>query len=210
VASTSVSTHRRDEYLQAARIALQPDGVLIELDLTPGIAVAESIIATIDHDADGSLSRDEQTTYAGQVVSALEIKLDAGPLPLRLVSSTFPSVSAFRRGEGTIRLQASATHPSVPTGPHQLFFRNAHFASQSAYLANALVPESSRVSVTGQRRDVDQRELTIDYAVRAEAADVRAGWLLVSLTFAVVLMVRVTRWSRNILTFCGALLHHRA
>ena len=42
-----VSAHRRDEYLQAARLALDPGRVQIELDLTPGIAVADAIL--VDH-----------------------------------------------------------------------------------------------------------------------------------------------------------------
>ena len=33
-----VSAHRRDEYLQAARLAIDPGRVQLELDLTPGIA----------------------------------------------------------------------------------------------------------------------------------------------------------------------------
>ncbi|HXI29434.1 MAG TPA: hypothetical protein VNG89_13440, partial [Vicinamibacterales bacterium] len=49
-----VSAHRRDEYLQAARLAIDPGRVQIELDLTPGIALAEAILADIDRNRDGS------------------------------------------------------------------------------------------------------------------------------------------------------------
>jgi hypothetical protein len=168
--STGVSAHRLDEYLQAARIGVQPDGVSITLDLTPGTQVADSIIALIDRDRDGTLSADEQQTYAGAVIRALEMRLDGEPLSLRLTSSTFPPVSALRRGEGTIRLRASASHPTLAVGKHQLFFRNGHLARQSVYLANALVPESPRIAVTEQRRDSEQRQLTIYYLVSAAAA----------------------------------------
>lgn len=48
VGGTSLSAHRRDEYLQAARLAIEPGAVHIELDLTPGIALAEAIISDID------------------------------------------------------------------------------------------------------------------------------------------------------------------
>jgi hypothetical protein len=60
VAVAEVSAHRRDEYLQAARLAIDPGGVQLELDLTPGIALAEAIIADIDRNRDGALSQDEQ------------------------------------------------------------------------------------------------------------------------------------------------------
>jgi len=188
---TGVSAHRLDEYLQAARIALQPDGVTINLDLTPGVAVAEPIIASIDSDRDGSLSQDEQRAYAGQVVRAQTIKVDGRPHSLDLVSWSFPELEALRRGEDAIRLHVRATLPSVSEGPHQLFFRNSHVPQPSAYLANALVPESARVSVTAQRRDGDQRELTIEYAVGAESTSSTPAWLLVGLIVAAVLMVRL-------------------
>ena len=65
--------HRTDEYLQAARLAIEPAGVQIELDLTPGIALAQTILADIDRDRDGSLSADEQRAYAALVLSALTL-----------------------------------------------------------------------------------------------------------------------------------------
>jgi hypothetical protein len=46
------------------------------------------------------------------------------------------------------------------------------------YLANALAPNSDRVSITAQRRDVVQRDLTIDYVLRGGPAAPRSTWLL--------------------------------
>ncbi|HVD92322.1 MAG TPA: hypothetical protein VNC21_08575, partial [Vicinamibacterales bacterium] len=63
VASADVWAHRRDEYLQAARLAIDPARVEIELDLTPGIALADTIIADIDRNRDGLFSPDEQQAY---------------------------------------------------------------------------------------------------------------------------------------------------
>ena len=188
VAGTHVSAHRTEDYLQAARIGVEPDSVLITLDLTPGTAVAESFIAALDHDRDGSLSREEQREYAGQVVSALEVALDGRPLPPRVLSSSFPEPSAFRRGEGTIRLQIQATLPGVSAGSHRLLFRNAHLFGHSAYLANALVPQSARVAVTAQRREGDQRELTIEYTVQADSGGGTFTWVLSSLAAAFKMM----------------------
>ena len=169
VAGPDVSAHRSEDYLQAARVDLHPDSVLITLDLTPGIDVAESFMAAVDHDRDGSLATEEQIRYARQVVRALEIEIDGRPLPPRVISWSFPDPSAFRQGEGTIRLKVQATFPRVSAGSHQFLFRNAHLAGHSAYLANALVPDSARVTVTTQRRNTDQSKLTIEYTVHAEA-----------------------------------------
>jgi hypothetical protein len=192
VAGTGVSTHQRDEYLQAARIALQPDAIDIELDLTPGIAVADAFIAMVDGNRDGVLSADEQQRYANQVLSALVIALDTRPITAQLMSSTFPDPGAVRRGEGSVRLRARAALPRVSTGAHQLLFRNLHLPGVSAYLANALAPESARVAVTGQRRISDQSELTIEYTLRADPAVARAG-LVVSLAVAAILIVPAAR-----------------
>jgi len=169
VSGTNASAHRRDDFLQAARIGLEPDRVVITLDLTPGSAVAESFLAALDHDRDGSLSAEEERRYAERMVGALSVALDGDTLPVRVLSRSFPDPSVFRRGEGTIRLTVGATLPRVSAGSHQLLFRNAHLAGHSAYLANALVPESADVTVTSQRRARDQAELTIAYSVREAA-----------------------------------------
>jgi hypothetical protein len=69
----------------------------------------------------------------------------------------------------------------VSPGAHRLLFRNAHLAGHSAYLANALVPESDRVAVTAQRRDRDQSELTIEYRIDGRSAAGTLAWILGSL-----------------------------
>jgi len=81
-------------------------------------------------------------------------------------------------------------------GSHRLFFKNTHLADHSAYLANALVPESARVTVTAQRRDRDQSQLTIEYTVGADSTGAGLAWVLGSLA-AAFLMVR-SRWGRAI------------
>ena len=96
-AATNVSAHRREDYLQAARIGVEPDHVLITLDVTPGLAVAESFLAALDRDGDGALSADEQRGYASQVLSALEVELDERPIQPRLVSSGVAEPSSFRK-----------------------------------------------------------------------------------------------------------------
>jgi len=189
VAATDVSAHRTEGYLQAARIGVEPDRVLITLDLMPGMDRAEALIAALDRDRDGSLSAEEQRGYAVRVLSALEVQIDRRPLPMRVLSWSFPELWAFRRGEGTIRLKIDAAPPEVRAGSHRLLFRNAHLAGQSAYLANALVPESPRVTVKAQRRDRDQSELAIEYTVDGDSPGAALAWVLGTLA-AAFLMVR--------------------
>ena len=195
VVGVEVSAHRTDEYLQAARLAIDPGRVQIDLDLTPGIAMAEAILADIDRNRDGSLSAEEQRAYASLVLSAMELQVDGTPLQAQVGASSFPEAEAVRRGEGTIRLHSTVMLPHLSLGFHQLLFRNGHHADRSVYLANALVPESDRVEVTAQRRDGDQRQLTIEYVLRATPAPFTAVSLLGSIAAATVLSALLIRRS---------------
>src|SRR5262245_10737537 len=105
---TDASAHRRDEYLQAARVAIDPDRVQIELDLTAGIAVADSVLADIDLDRDGLLSPAETREYSERVVSAIALDVDGTPLRLEVARSDFPTMDAVRAGEGIVRIDVVA------------------------------------------------------------------------------------------------------
>jgi hypothetical protein len=196
VVNRGVSAHRLDEYLQAARIAVDPSRVELELDLTPGIAVADEIIGEIDRDQDGSLGSSEKQVYAEGALRAIAVQIDGQTLQTELMASTFPVPDAFRGGDGTIRLRATAGLPRLSMGTHQLFFRNSYRPDVSVYLANALVPESDQIAITGQHRDGHQRDLTIDFVVRTEAAT-PPRLLLGGIASAALLMAFVTRRTRR-------------
>jgi hypothetical protein len=185
------SAHRLDEYLQAARLAIDPDRVQLELDLTPGLALAEAVLNDIDRDHDGSISGEEQRTYGRVVMDALDLAIDGRPVSMQLVTARFPATGAVARGEGTIRLHASAMLPPLSNGVHHLSFRNRHHPDRSVYLANALVPETDAVAITAQRRDGDQRALTIDYVLRDTAGTSGRVWLLGGIVAATLLLVMV-------------------
>jgi len=196
VMAAPLSAHRRDEYLQAARLDMTLTRVTLELDLTPGIAVADSIIGDLDRNRDGALSKSEQDAYAAQVMSAIDLELGGRVLQPQVSAVTCPNLDAFRSGNGTIRVEAAADLPPLPAGDRELFFRNRFRPDVGAYLANALAPQSDRVSVLAQHRDPDQRELTIDYVVRGEPPPRLPWWVSgvvagVALTTAFLLRPRV-------------------
>jgi len=176
-AAAGVSAHRLDEYLQAARIAIDPGGVKIEMSLTPGVAVADAIIAEIDRDRDGTLSRDEQRAYASTVVNGTMVEVDGMAVRTQLGAYDFPDLGSMKRGEAAIAIQWTVMFPRPPAGAHRLTFRNHHHPDASVYLANALVPESDDVAVTAQQRDRTQSELTIEYVLRARPSG-SAAWLV--------------------------------
>ena len=191
-----VSAHRRDEYLQATRLAIDPDRVQIELDLTPGIAVAEVVLAEIDLDGDRSISAAEARAYADRVLSAIALDVDGMPLGVELVDSAFSTYDTVLKGEGTTRIQAVAPIPRLADGLHHLRYRNAYRSDIGVYLANALVPASDRVTVTAQRRDVDQRDLIVDYMLRADPATRTRDGLSVGITGALILVANLW-WRRS-------------
>ena len=159
-----------------ARLDVEPDHIDLELDLTPGVAVASGIVGDIDGDHDGVFSPAERTAYAARVLERIVLQVDGQPLHGRLASATFPNADALRRGEGTIQLRSRVIVPSLSRGRHNVFFRNLYHPDGSVYAANALVPDSDRVRITAQHRDGDQREITIGYLMRDEGEVSQVSW----------------------------------
>jgi hypothetical protein len=188
----TLSAHRRDEYLQAARIAVEPDQVNVSLDLTPGMEVADAVTADIDRAGDATLSDSEKDGYAARVAAGLTLEVDGQPLRVDTVEVIFAGLTAFRRGEGTIQLQVRARLPRLSSGGHHFRFRNEERGDISVYLANALVPESARVSVTGQRRTPSQNESTIHFALGPKGTPL-PWWLLSTFGGAAGLAVLLLR-----------------
>lgn len=189
------SAHRRDEYLQAARLGIEPDRVELALDLTAGIAVAEVVLSEIDLDKDGMVSVAEARAYSDRVLSAIALDVDGIPLRVELVESTFPTFDTVRKGEGTTRIQATASMPRLDDGLHHLRYRNAYRSDIGVYLANALVPASDRVIVAAQRRDVNQRDLVIDYMLSGQRTPTARRGLSVGVAGAIILIANV--WWRT-------------
>ena len=196
LAGAAPSAHRRDEYLQAARVAIAPDRVLIELDLTPGIAVAEQLIAGVDSDGNGAISTAEADAYRARVLRDVAVDVDGRALTLDVLDGSFPDVSAVRNGDGIMRLCLSAALPRLSAGTHRLRYRNSHRADIGAYLVNALVPQSDRVAVTAQRRDTAQRDVTIEYTLQPDSTTRLRGGLALSATAAVIWLL-MRSWRRR-------------
>jgi hypothetical protein len=165
-AGTDVSAHRLDEYLHAARLAIDAAGVRLELSLTPGIAIADALVRDIDTNGDAVLSQAECRTYAQHVLSGLSLRIDDGAMPLQLAGSHFPAVATLRGGDAAIVLRMDARPPHLTAGAHRLSFRNGNATHGAVYLANALLPEDRRIAITGMQHAMDQSGLTIAFVVR--------------------------------------------
>ena len=181
VAGTAVSAHRLDEYLQAALISIDSGRVSIELNLTPGVAIADRILRDVDADGSGVIDAAEAKAYSQQTRAGIALEVDGRPLDLRVIDTRYPSVEAVRLGQGTIQLRLAASTPALAAGAHQLRYRNGHRPDGSVYLANALLPASDRVVIRAQDRDVAQRELRVDYELRTADPSPFSQWALFAL-----------------------------
>lgn len=157
--------HVLDDYVQVSRIDVRRDGVTIDLELTPGIEIAQPLFFQINTDRDGKISDREARAYAKQVIDDLSLSVDDRPLALTLAQSSYPSFDELRSGAGTIRLRLSSTADLSRSGTHQLFYRNRHRLDRGIYAVNALVPASPEIRIAGQHRDQLQREIRIDVLI---------------------------------------------
>ena len=196
LAETPALAHRRDEYLQAARIAIDQQRVQIDLDLTPGIAVASRVLDEIDRDRNGVVSDSEARAYATRVIDDIRVDVDGDALPLSLAYTRVPTVDSVLRGEGTIQFQLTAAVRPLAAGDHRLSYRNAHHQDISAYLANTLVPATDRVMVLTQHRDVAQRELVVEYVLRDRLMAHVSPWTVAIAGLAFMLLA-AELWRRS-------------
>ena len=184
-----------DEYVQAAQVALAPEGVRVELRLVPGVEVAERVFALIDSDGDGQISSAEEQAYARRVLQDVALEVDGRRATLTLKGVEFPSRREMDEGVGAIRLTLAAEANLGAAGEHRLSFRNDHLPEFGVYLANALVPATDALKITGQQRDALQHELQVDFLVLAPEAREWPRWigvLLLGLCAALLL----TQWKR--------------
>jgi hypothetical protein len=165
---STVFAHRLDEYLQATLIAIEPGELRVQMNLTPGVSVADQVLALIDRDHDGVISTNEATAYAELLKRDLVVKQDGKKLELKIISSEVPPPSELRSGEGIIQIEFSAAQAPLAIGTHTLAFENQHQSKISVYLLNAALPKTAAVQITQQKRNKNQSSGEIEFSIRPE------------------------------------------
>ena len=160
---SAVFAHRDDQYLQATLVAIEPSGVRLQINLTPGVAVAERVIAEIDRDRDGAISNTEAAAYAELLKRDLTLRLDGRTLELKLSASEFVPPEELRTGAGIIQVEFSAISGALAAGAHRLTLENRHSTPMSVYLINAAQPRSATVRITTQKRNDNQSTGEIEF-----------------------------------------------
>ena len=160
---SGVFAHRDDQYLQATLVAIEPGGVRLQINLKPGVAVAEQVIAEIDRDRDGAISKNEAAGYAELLKRDLTLRIDGRDLELKLTRSEFVPPAELRTGSGIIQVEFSAIFGPLAAGPHRLTFENRHLTTVSVYLINAAQPRFAAVRITSQKRNDNQSAGEIEF-----------------------------------------------
>lgn len=160
---SAVFAHRDDEYLQATLVVIEPGEVRLQINLTPGIAVAEQVIAQIDRDRDGAISENEAAAYAELLKRDLTLRLDGRKSELKLTASEFVSPEELRTGSGIIQMEFIASFGPLAAGSHRLALENRHLPKISVYLINAARPRFATVDITRQKRNDNQSVGEIEF-----------------------------------------------
>ena len=161
----AVFAHRDNQYLQATLVAIEPSGVRLQINLTPGMVVAEQVIAEIDRDSDGALSKNEAAAYAELLKHDLTLRMDGRDLKLKTTASKFVPPEELRTGSGTIQMEFSAIFGPLAAGPHMLTLANRHSTAISVYLINAARPRFATVQITRQNRNQNQSAGGIEFTL---------------------------------------------
>ena len=165
VLACDASAHRLDEYLQATRVSVTTNRIDLSLELTPGVAIADQLLAITDKNRDGQISDGERDAYARQVLKDIRVELDNKVLALSLADTSFPAHHEIKAGVGIIRIKATVPIASLSVGNHTLSLTNAHLPAISVYLVNVLTPKDRAIKITKQTRDELQKDYHLEFAV---------------------------------------------
>ncbi len=196
------AAHQVDECLQAVLVAVEPGKIRLQMNLTPGTAVAGKMLDLIDRNHDGVISSNEAVTYAELLRRNLVARLDGRDLELKTEAVNFPELEELRTGWGIIQVEYSAAVAVLASGPHQFSLENRHQPVPSVYLFNAAVPETPYLKITGQKRNQNQSsgEIAFDFAPPANSL---GSAVMISCSAVFVLLAGGIWWlQRNKMPAC--------
>lgn len=202
VGAIPANAHRLDEYLEATTIEVSRAQLRLDIRLAPGVAVASSVLDSVDTNRDGAISKAEEQDYGRRVQHDVSVTLDGEAVPLRLVSQRFDGVDEIRHGVGEMQLAFEAELPPGGAHHHRLAFQNTHRSAIAAYLVNSLVPSDRDIHIVSQRRNYRQSMYELRYDQDgAGAASVTFGtlgsWAFVLGVLLVVLGSKVASFLRR-------------
>lgn len=158
LAATGATAHPVDEVVQGAYLAFEPTAIRLELDISPGPAVAGAILRDLDANADRVVSRAEARAYGGRVLRRLRLTVNGATLAWRLDQVGVPPYVNLEGQADTIRIFAVAPRQEQ-AGTRTLSFGNDYRPAASVVTTNIFPHPSGpwRYTVIDQRRSDDGR-----------------------------------------------------
>lgn len=195
--------HQLDECLQATLVSIEPGELGLSINISPGVAVADTFLARIDRDGDGSISADEAAAYGESLRKDVGARLDGREIRLALAASRFPTVEDLRTGWGIIQLQYLGRTGPLAKGAHTLAFENRHLTNISVYLLNAELPKAVNLHITGQRRNETQSSGEVAFVYQGpprarRAVGIAAALVVLSFGFFAGFGVRAKNAGRRV------------
>lgn len=162
-APNDAHAHPLDEVVQGSYLTLAPGQVTLQLDISSGAQVADSVLRRLDADNDGQISSDEAKAFGRFVLDQTDLTLDDRPAAWRLERVEAPPYQNIRDGADTIKIHAVARR-SDRTGFHTLTFENRYNPAKTQAAANVFLrPGRWRYHVGGQTHGADGRRLAVYY-----------------------------------------------
>ena len=164
LAPALASAHPVDEVVQGAYLTLAKDEVRLELDLTPGTEVVDSVLTSLDANGDKAVSEAEGRAYGERVLKQSSLSVGGKAAGWRLDRVSVPSYQALVEETATIKVYAVARRPER-TGSQSLSYANSYQPAKSQWIANIFLQPGGawKYRVTGQKHTDDGRGLTVTY-----------------------------------------------
>ncbi len=161
-----MAAHPVDEVAQGAYITLAPGEVRIELDITPGPAVAGALLRSLDTNADRRVTDEEARAYAERVLKQSTLTLDGVAVSWTMKRVRVPPYANLEQQGDTLKIYGLAKRADR-AGVHSLTYQNRYAPAQGWCIANVfLAPDAHRrYEVSAQEHSDDGRLLTVRYTM---------------------------------------------
>lgn len=189
--------HQLDEYVQATLVQIDPSAIRLQINLTPGVEVADEVLDLVDHDRDGVISQKEAVAYAEMLKRDLAVRLDGSDVELSVTESNIVEPSELRTGWGIIQTEFLLAPAALTAGAHTLVFENRHLGSLSVYSFNAARPRSDSIQIIRQTRSDNQGAGEIEFAYDAPASPSKTGIVAALAAFVIAVVASVLRLARS-------------
>ena len=159
----AASAHPSDELLQQVYLTPGAGGLVLDVELTPGVLVGPSFLPLLDHDSDGTVSPTEQADHVGDVQDALTVEVDGQRVPTRVARATYPDAALLGAGGGTIVLRLAADTPTS-AGPRTVSVTDRYGPTKTLVQTSVTSDADSPVIVDDIQRDDSGQTMTVSYS----------------------------------------------